>query len=1081
MLKALRNISLLWVFFGLLLGATACKQKAKTPQGNATGVVLVSLVLAAAQTTLGNPGQVQVTAEGAYSDGSKKDVTQSVTWISTAPYIAMVNNTSAKGLVSAKSHGQTLISANLEGVVGSLPVTVTPAELQAIQVEPINPSYAQPITPNTEFKAYAFFADGIKSDVTNFVTWSSASPAVATIEAMSVTPGKTTNLAAGSSVISATYGGVTGSSTLSLTAVNLNTAHYSGGVKAYPLESYRQTGDELQFTALAFLSDGTIQEVTDQVTWAVDNSFWAVSNQEGSKGRGVALANSSGTPSLITPKLGSSINNGAATYAKVTPQSQTLTRISIAPENPLLAAGIGLKLKAFAAFNQGGQVNLMEVTDQVSWESSDSSIVTVCNDVKCKGEVFPSLIPSNISRAVTVTARLNYLTSQGSTQLALRSHLEGLEEIQITPLETSSQIGSHLKLKAIGRFASPVGAFTQDLSDQVTWRSSDSSIAKVSNLPGQGGRLVQLKAGTTQISATYGGVTATRDWSVVPSSYSLTKVELFPPSPTWPKGYEGRLRALATWSDGTKLFKQEVTEEAVWTSGNTALFQVDNRSGHKGRIHGAATGSATVTASFAGVVGTTQLTLATYSLSSLEQSPVPNPFPIGAEQNLKAIARYTTTGSQLLLDVTDQVDWQPGGTAVTIQTGGKKAGALKGMQAGSLTLSASFTHDPLGTPSTVKSTQSLTVSDLALSYLNPHPNLPGHVLGEYQKWGVEAVYQSGSFLQNLDVTPQAVFWQEDAQGASLNPIYNEGDYRGWMALTQNQGGKVYAQVGSERAASYLKPNQATLVSLAMESSTLAVLSNTHYRLKLLATYSNDATVDVTEAAHWDSSAPTLIQVSSVRGEKGKLYPLVNKASATITAYFQGKTATAVATEMNPSSVAFSKTSLTLTQQGEGLLKLYATANGVQYELGEAVYWTSSNPTVVAVDNSPGQRGQLRALGIGSANITVTGPDNAALSLTAAVTVLSSDITKVEPSGTTGVIFSPGETASLAVKGFYSASGTEVSFEATQTAQWRSSNPSIVAVNNRLGSKGLITAMGQGAATIEAKLGAKSYYFSVYVK
>ena len=90
----------------------------------ATPITLTSIVM-----TPENPGILigasqQFTAVGTYSDGSTRDITRQVTWISSESGVATIN---AGGLAMGISAGTTMISASLAGVTDSTILTVQPA------------------------------------------------------------------------------------------------------------------------------------------------------------------------------------------------------------------------------------------------------------------------------------------------------------------------------------------------------------------------------------------------------------------------------------------------------------------------------------------------------------------------------------------------------------------------------------------------------------------------------------------------------------------------------------------------------------------------------------------------------------------------------------------------------------------------------------------------------------------------------------------------------------------------------------------------------------------------------------------
>ena len=84
-------------------------------------------------------------------------------------------------------------------------LTVTAATLQSIAVTPANPSIAP--GANQQFVATGTYSDATTAVITGSVTWGSATTSVATISA----GGLAHAVAAGTSSISATLGGVSGS------------------------------------------------------------------------------------------------------------------------------------------------------------------------------------------------------------------------------------------------------------------------------------------------------------------------------------------------------------------------------------------------------------------------------------------------------------------------------------------------------------------------------------------------------------------------------------------------------------------------------------------------------------------------------------------------------------------------------------------------------------------------------------------------------------------------------------------------------------------------------------------------------
>src|SRR5256885_1754179 len=139
------------------------------------------------------------------------------TWSSSDTSVATI---SSVGVAAAKKKGTSTIGAAYKGVTGTTTLTVTDAVLVSIQVTPTNPSIANGTTQ--QFTATGLYSDGSTQDLTATATWASGTTMVATIS----TTGLASAKHVGMSLVSATSGGITGSTTLTVTdAVHIARPH----------------------------------------------------------------------------------------------------------------------------------------------------------------------------------------------------------------------------------------------------------------------------------------------------------------------------------------------------------------------------------------------------------------------------------------------------------------------------------------------------------------------------------------------------------------------------------------------------------------------------------------------------------------------------------------------------------------------------------------------------------------------------------------------------------------------------------------------------------------------------------------
>jgi hypothetical protein len=165
------------------------------------------------------PARISLTALGdclSFRDQTTRNLTQQVLWKSSAPGIATVSNAAgSQGLATAVAVGSTTISATKapEGISDTASLTVRPI-LVAIEVSPTNPA----IPPNSaqQFTAVGIFSDDTTQNLNTQVLWASSAPGIATVSNAPGSQGLATSVAVGSTTISATFQGLTNSTTLTV-------------------------------------------------------------------------------------------------------------------------------------------------------------------------------------------------------------------------------------------------------------------------------------------------------------------------------------------------------------------------------------------------------------------------------------------------------------------------------------------------------------------------------------------------------------------------------------------------------------------------------------------------------------------------------------------------------------------------------------------------------------------------------------------------------------------------------------------------------------------------------------------------
>jgi hypothetical protein len=229
--------------------------------------------------------------------------------------------------------------------------------LQSIVVTPSNTSV--PVGLTSQFTATGDYSDGSHQNLTNQAIWASSNSAVATISNAAGSQGLATAHANGSSTISATFGGVTGSTQLTVNTASLVSISMS------PLNPTIGKGATEQFTATGTFSDGSTQNVSSSVTWSsASTNVATISNT------GLANGVSPGT-ATIRASLGA-----ISTATTLTVNPAILVSLAVAPANPTIPLGTTQQFTAIATRSDSTTVDL---TPQVTWSSSNTKVATITN------------------------------------------------------------------------------------------------------------------------------------------------------------------------------------------------------------------------------------------------------------------------------------------------------------------------------------------------------------------------------------------------------------------------------------------------------------------------------------------------------------------------------------------------------------------------------------------------------------------------------------------------------------------------------------------------------------------------------
>jgi hypothetical protein len=519
---------------------------------------ITSIVVTPANPSIAKGTTQQFTATATFSDGSTGDVTSQVTWSSGTTAVATIT---AAGLASGVTQGTSTITATSGTVNGSTLLTVGAAALSSITVTPTMGSVA--LGFKLQYVAQGNYTDGSTAFITSTVAWASMNTSTATISTMSGSKGLATGVMAGTTTITATQNGITGSA-----SITVNGSVTLTSISVTPSANTMNVSQVKQLHATGTFSDGSTADITLQCTWTTSDSTVATTGSNAVV-KAVALG-----MATITAKNGSV--TGTASVNVVPP---SLVSIMVTPANPWIAVAGTQALTATGKFSDG---SVQDITATATWTSSNTAVATMSANTATGVTAGTS----------TITATSGSIT--GTTTLTVTA--TPLMSIAVAPANSNLPAGFDVQFTATGTFQD---GSTRNLNASVSWASMNTAAATISNAMPRG-VAVGVNVGTTTISATLNGITGSSGLTV--TNATLSSIAVAPSSTTMSVNQVKQFHSTGTFSDASTL---DLTTQCTWTSNNTAVALT----GSNAVVKAVGSGSATISCTRNSVVGNSSVTV----------------------------------------------------------------------------------------------------------------------------------------------------------------------------------------------------------------------------------------------------------------------------------------------------------------------------------------------------------------------------------------------------------------------------------------------------------------------------------------
>lgn len=752
-----------------------------------------------------------------------------------------------------------------------------------------------------------------REDVTASVTWTSASSSIASIN----TGGTATGLAAGSSVIQARSAELTAFANLAVSNETLTS------VQIFPVESVALVGMERNFEAIALFANGRTQNITDDATWSSNNTVVADVVSEG-----LVTALSQGTATL------EATFGGITSNASLAVLNATVDAFSVSPPVATIETKTSETFSANLLLSSGDTI---DISEQVTWSTTDGTVATVNNQNGSKG--IATGLSSGTANIVASVSFANITLADSASLTVVSPTLQSLE---VTPANVNVPAGTVGSLVATAYYSDNSA---RDVTRDTYWNSSDNGIVFIESTGTQAGFGQALAPGSATVTARFGGLS--EQAAITVSNANLTAIQVTPPLANIAIGTTTGFFATGIFSDGSS---RDITAEVSWESANTAIARIDE----SGLAYGINVGSTSISASYQNQQGDAEITVTNATITGIEVSPALHRIQVGSIQPYTAVALFSN-GQRY--DITRLAYWASDTPSVVEID---RSGRAIAIGAGNATINAAFKGQ--------NDSALAVVTDTSLKSLLVIPKKLDLQVETQQAYSAVAFYTD----HIEDVTATASWRSSDTQLATVS---NQIGTKGVVQTLSPGQVEISASFEDQSDSGELIISAPTITAIDVNCAETIIQAGNKTFCEAIASYSDGHKQDITVEAQWQSSASNIAAVENAEIDRvaGRVTG-IRAGSADIIAALSGLTGSQTVTVNNAALQSIAVTSNETTLTVGDTEQFFATgtySDGSTDDLTRSAVWASNNSGVLSVSNSLGRTGEAVAVSAGSTSLTAT--------------------------------------------------------------------------------------------------------------
>ena len=675
-------------------------------------------------------------------------------------------------------------------------------------------------------------------------------------------------------------------------------------------------------------------------------------------------------------------------------------RVTVSPKLDSLRIGESRHLTARVVDEQGAPANTA-----VEWSSAEPAVASVSN---------AGLVTGVTTGTARVIARAGAVADTARVVV-----VDDVINFQVLPNAASVMLGETLQLTIS---SSGTGSASVAASEEITWATSDATIATVSST----GVVEAVGVGDVTLTATRDDATSSA--AVRVNKTSVSAISITPTNSTIDPGESMQLEALVTDGAG-----RVVSKKLNWRSSDNTVAKVND----DGTVTGSGKGNAVITVQSEGKKASASINVLAVPVATISVSLGSSALSVG--QTTTATAELKDADGNVLTDRT--VGWQSSNPAlVTVNS----AGLVTAIAAGSVTIT--------GISEGKTASASVTVAPPAPTAIVISPSGASLSPGQSAQLSAEVRDASGG------VVTRAVSW------SSSNPT---------VATVSSSGAVTAIAAGTASVTAAAEGVSASVpVTVAAPSTSVASVSVTLQHATVLAGQGTQATAVARNALGevlaggtltWSSTDDELASVSATGVVTTK-----KAGSVTIIATVNGVNGTQSLTINAPPAASVSTVTLSTTSSSLAVGQTAQVSVVLKDASGNilsdrSIGWSSSNTTIATVSVT----GVVTAVGGGSATISATSEGKTGtlpMTVQAPTAPPPPSVASITVQIANSALDVGGSTAATAVA--RDASGTPIG---GVSFTWSSSNTSVATVS----SSGAVSAVGAGSASITATGGGKT--------